>query len=117
MDLIHEDQRQQFGGNAGVLNQGSVESAIACAQNRFADTGADLFECAACYIFGLAKNHGYHDANKRTAFATGLTFLRVNRIRIQAAPADAVGLMLEVATDVADEAAIAQWLRERATAV
>jgi len=41
----------------------------------------------------------------------------VNRIRIQAAPADAVGLMLEVATDVADEAAIAQWLRERATAV
>ena len=115
VDLIHEDQRQQYGGNAGVLNPGGIDSAIARAQNRFEYTGAELFECAACYIFGLAKNHGYQDANKRTAFATGLTFLRVNNVRIEAAPADAVRLMLDVATDIADETAIATWLRERAT--
>ena len=117
MDLIHEDQRQQYRGRVGVLNPGGIDSAIARARNRLEDTSADLLECAACYLFGLAKNHAYQDANKRTAFATGLTFLLLNRVRIEAAPADAVRLMLEVATDVADEAEIAQWLRERATAV
>ncbi len=116
VDLIHDDLRQQYGGNAGMRNPGGIDSVIARAQNRFEYTGAELFECAACYIFGLAKNHGYQDANKRTAFATGLTFLRVNNIRIEAAPADAVRLMLDVATDIADEAVIAEWLRVRATA-
>ena len=80
VDLIHEDQRQQFGGNVGVLDEGGIESALARARNRFEYADADLFECAACYIFALAKNHGYQDANKRTAFATGLTFLRVNHV-------------------------------------
>ena len=117
VDLIHEDQRQQFGGNVGVLNEGGIESAIARARNRFEYAGADLFECAACYIFALAKNHGYQDANNRTAFATGLTFLRLNHVKIEAAPADAIRLMIDVATDPADETAIARWLRERAMAV
>ena len=117
VDLIHEDQRQQFGGNVGVLNEGGIESAIARARNRFEYAGADLFECAACYIFALAKNHGYQDANNRTAFATGLTFLRLNHVKIEAAPADAIRLMIDVATDAADETAIARWLRERAMAV
>jgi len=117
VDLIHEDQRRLYGGNVGVLNDGGVGSAISRARNRFEYTDADVFECAASYIFGLAKNHGYNDANKRTAFATGLTFLRVNGVRVDAAPTDAIQLMLDVATDVADEAAIAAWLRERAIRV
>ena len=117
VDLIHEDQRQQFGGNVGVLDEGGIESALARARNRFEYAGADLFECAACYIFALAKNHGYQDANNRTAFATGLTFLRLNHVKIEAAPADAIRLMIDVATDAADETAIARWLRERAMAV
>ena len=117
VDLIHEDQRQQFGGNVGVLDEGGIESALARARNRFEYADADLFECAACYIFALAKNHGYQDANNRTAFATGLTFLRLNHVKIEAAPADAIRLMIDVATDAADETAIARRLRERAMAV
>jgi len=116
-DHMHEDQRRLYGGNVGVLNDGGVESAIARARNRFEYTNADVFECAASYIFGLAKNRGYQDANKRTAFATGLTCLRVNGIRIDAPSTDGIQLMLDVATDVADESIIALWLRERATPV
>ena len=117
VDAIHEDQLQRYGGNTGVLNEGTVESAIVRARNRFEYTGADLFECAACYIFGLAKNHGYQDANKRTAFVTGLTFLRVNGFRVDAKAEDVIQLMIDVATDVSNESAIADWLRLRAEAV
>lgn len=117
VDLIHEDQRQQYGGNAGVLNDGGIESALGRARNRFEYAGASLFECAACYIFGLAKNHWYQDANKRTAYMTGWTFLRVNGFFVRAAPNEIIQLMLDVATDVADESVIALWLRERATPV
>lgn len=117
VDAIQEDQRQQHGGNAGVLNDGSIESALARARHRFEYTGAGLLECAACYIFGLAKNHGYCDANKRTAYMAGLTFLRVNGLRIDASPEDVLQLMLDVATDIMDEVAIAEWLRTRATKI
>jgi len=114
VDLIHEDQRRQYGGNAGVLNGGGIESALARAPNRLAYTGADLFECAAYYIFGLAKNPGYQDANKRTAYMCGWTFLRLNGWSVRASPDDVVRLMLDVATDIADEAAIVVWLRAHA---
>ncbi len=100
-----------------MLNDGSIESALARARHRFECTGAGLLECAACYIFGLAKNHGYNDANKRTACMAGLTFLRVNGLRIDASPEDVLQLMLDVATDIRDEVAIAEWLRDRATRI
>ena len=115
VDEIHEDQRRLHGGNFGLLNSNGIESAIARARNCFDCTGADLFECGACYIFGLAKNRGYQDANKRTAFASGLTFLRINGLHVRAIPEDVIQLMLDVATDASDEAVIAEWLRVRAT--
>jgi death-on-curing protein len=117
VDAIHEDQRQQHGGNAGVLNDGSIESALARARHRFEYTGAGLLECAACYVFGIAKNHGHADANKRTAYMVGLTFLRVNGHGIDASPEDVLQLMLDVVTDIRDESAITEWLRVRATKI
>ena len=117
VDAIQEDQRQQHGGNAGVLNDGSIESALARARHRAEYTGGGLLECAAYYIFGLAKNHGYVDANKRTAYMVGLTFLRVNGLRIDASPEDVLQLMLDVATDMRDEPVITEWLRARATEI
>lgn len=117
VDAIHEDQRRLSGGNAGVLNEGGIESALARPRNRFAYEEADVFACGAAYIFGLAKNHSYQDANKRTAFACGLTFLEMNGTHINAEPMDAVRMMLDVATDAMDEEAIAEWLRARAKKV
>jgi len=86
------------------------------APNRIAYTGADLFECAACHVLGLAKNHGYHDANERIACMSGWTFLRLNGWSVRAAPDDVIRVMLDVATDGTDEAAIAAWPRARCAA-
>lgn len=112
LDAIHERQCREHGGDPGILNEGMVESALARARNRFAYEEADLYACAAAYVYGIAKNHGYRDANKRTAFMAGLTFLLVNGIHIRAPAQSVLDLMLGVATDARDEAAIAAWLRE-----
>ena len=114
VDAIQEDQRRQHGGNPGVLDDGMIESALARPRNRFVYAGADLFACAAAYVFGLAKNHGYQDASTGTAHMAGLTFLRLNGHRVTAEPQEIVALMLGVATDEVDESGIAAWLRQRA---
>ena len=46
--------------------------------NRFAYGQPALEEIAAAYAFGLAKVHAFVDGNKRTAFVTPATFLRLN---------------------------------------
>jgi len=48
---------------------------------------------------------------------SGWTFLRINGYAVHASPTDIIQLMLDVATDVADEPAIADWLRARAVTV
>ena len=116
VDLIHNGQLQDHGGNGGVLNEGSIESAIARARNRFAYEQASLFECAAAYVFGLAKNHGYQDANKRTAYMAGITFLYVNSWHVQAPDDEKILLMLDVVQDARSEPDIAAWLERHATA-
>lgn len=115
LDLIHEDQRQQHGGNVGVLNDNGIESALARAQYKLEDAAATVFECAAAYAFSLARNHGYHDANKRTAFMAALTFLRLNGWRIAAAPEDVLTLMVGVAVGSIEESEIAVWFEARAS--
>ena len=117
LDAIQEDQRQQHGGNSGILNAGNIDSALGRPRNRFAYKGAGLFACAASYVFGIPKNHGYEDANKRTAYMAALTFLRISGYRVQATPQDIITLMLDVANDLVDEPAIEAWFEARATVI
>ena len=76
-----------------------------------------MFACAASYVLGIAKNHGYQDANKRTAYMAALTFLRISGYRVQATPQDIITLMLDVANDLVDEPAIEAWFEARATVI
>lgn len=111
LDAMQESQCQEHGATPGPLNENLIESALARARNQYAYAGADLYACAAEYIYRIAKNHGYRDANKRTAYVAGLTFLRMNGIRVQAPAQAVIDLMLDVATDRRDETSIADWLR------
>lgn len=110
---MQEVLRQQFGGHAGILNEGGIESALARARNRHAYEQGTLFQCAAAYVFGLAKNHGYQDANKRIAFMAGITFLDMNGYHVRAPQDEIIALMLGVAQDQIGEEEIARWLEAR----
>lgn len=115
VDAIQEDQRQQHGGNIGIRDNGSIDSALGRPRNRFAYEGAGLFACAASYLFGLATNHGYQDANTRTAYMASITFLRMNGQHVRATPEEIIGLMLDVATGQLDESQIEAWLGSHAS--
>lgn len=115
VDLIHHGQVQDHGGNVGVVNEGSIESAIARARNRFVYEQASVFDCAAAYLFGLARNHGYQDANKRTAYLAAITFLYLNGWHVRAPDEEKILLMLDVAQGARAEPDIAAWLQRHAT--
>lgn len=111
VEYLHEKRLAQDGGLAGVNSENLIESALARPQNLYAYVGGDLPRLAAAYAFGLAKNHGFRDANKRTAFATCAVFLYRNGLRLEVDEHDVVATMLELATDAISEEGFAEWLR------
>lgn len=113
VQAIHDELLDQHGGLAGVRDDGLIHSALERPRNRWAyDEEADLFECAAAYGFGLAKNHGFNDGNKRTAFQAMYTFLGINGLRLVAEEPEAVAVMLALAEGKLSERKLAGWLRK-----
>jgi death on curing protein len=72
---IHHHQIEEYGGEHGLLNQGSLEAAVFRPQNGYYN---DLSEEAAALLESLVNNHPFVDGNKRVGFAAVHTFLLVN---------------------------------------
>lgn len=51
---------------------------------------------AAAYLYHLAKNHPFVDGNKRTAFATMDSFLRLNGYALKISKEEAYELVMQV---------------------
>lgn len=88
-----------------------LEMGCARAVDLAAYEDADLAEIAAAYAFGIAKAHAFIDGNKRTAFVTALTFLRLNGRAFLPTPAKGVQMMEDLAAGQVDEAEFAAWLK------
>ena len=110
---IHDRQLAEHGGLDGVRDKGAVESALARPQNLDIYASADAAALAAAYAYGLARNHGFTDGNKRTAWVVARLFLVDNGYRLKFDQADAVRTMEAVAAGALDEAALAEWFRQR----
>lgn len=72
----------------------------------------DVAVLAAAYAFGLAKNHGFVDANKRSAFQAAYVFLGLNGYDLDAEEPEVVDVMSRVASSRMTEGALATWMRE-----
>ncbi len=108
---IHERQIALHGGGQGVRDIGLLESALA-RPGMLADYGQpDVFDLAACYGWGLAKNHPFVDGNKRTAFVVCLTFLALHGFEVTAPPEERLEVFLGVAGGTVSEAELSDWLR------
>src|SRR5690242_3073142 len=87
---IHDRQIAEHGGLPGVRDLGAVESALARGCNLALYEEPDVAAVAAAYGYGLARNHGFADGNKRTAWVVGRVFLADNGHRLRFDPVDAV---------------------------
>jgi len=112
VEAIHYDQLREHGGLSGVRDEGALESALARPRHKWAyRPKLDLAALAAAYGFGLARNHPFHDGNKRVAFVTMVVFLELNGRQFAAPEAEVVRTMTALATGTMSEAALARWIR------
>jgi death-on-curing protein len=83
--VIPQSQLQLFGGQDGIRDRSTLESAVAQPEAGFGDQylHAYPFGMAAAYTFHIAENQPFVDGNKRTALDCALTFLEGNKIIIE----------------------------------
>jgi death on curing protein len=115
--LLHEQQLERFGGRAGIIDSGVVESSLGRPRNRFhyGSADVDLADLAAAYLFGFAQSQGFADGNKRIAVAAALVFLYVNGHPLHVPPRDLYAVAMAVSDERVrmSEAEVAHWFRDR----
>jgi death on curing protein len=108
--IIHDRQIARHGGAAGMRDMRLLEGAFERPRNKFAYEQANLEEIAAAYAFGIAKAHAFVDGNKRTAFVTCATFLRLNGFGLRPDPLSGVQAMEDLAAGIQTEEEFGIWL-------
>ena len=110
---VHDEQLAEHGGLSGVRDHGAVESALARPRNLAAyEACDDLARLTAAYAYGITKNHGFADGNKRTALVTADLLLMLNGYELVSSPADNVLTILGVADGTLSEEELMLWIRK-----
>ena len=112
---VHDMQLARHGGRAGLRDQNLVESALSRPEqlHTYGQPPPDAAQLAAAYAYGLARNHGFSDGNKRTAWVVARVFLADNDIELAFSEIDAIHTMQAVASGTLDEQQLAVWFRQR----
>src|SRR5579872_5207453 len=109
--LLHAESLAEFGGAAGIADEGLLESALAIPRNTYAyQPESTVAELAASCAYGLARNHAFEDGNKRVAFLAVGIFLSINGYKLVAQQIDAIQAMRAVAAGELNEAGLAAWI-------
>ncbi|MBA3922095.1 MAG: type II toxin-antitoxin system death-on-curing family toxin [Nostocaceae cyanobacterium] len=112
--VMHEDQLLQHGGSPGLRDESLLSASLARPQYLFAyGDSPTIFDLAAAYGYGLAKNHPFVDGNKRVAFVVMATFLELNEYSLDAPEVEVVLMMERLAASLETQESIAKWLKEK----
>jgi death-on-curing protein len=112
---LHDRLIAEHGGPDGLRDRNALESALARPQNLAAYENPDAASLAAAYAFGVARNHGFLDGNKRTAWVLARLFLADNGFVLTFDAIDAVRTVEALAAGSLDEVQLAAWFRARLT--
>ena len=115
--IIHDRQIARHGGASGLRDEGLLQGALQRPVNKWQYENADTFQCAAAYAFGVAKAHAFVDGNKRTAFVTSVTFLRLNGWHFVTEPVEGVTFMEDLASGAVSEESFRNWLEQSSTKI
>lgn len=111
---VQAKQIEQFGGADGIREEELIHSALARPQQLFqyGSPSPDVYALAACYAYGLVKNHAFVDGNKRIAHMTYRLYLAKNGFACNASAEDKYLKMIALASSEITEEDFAAWLRE-----
>lgn len=113
---IHDEAIYEFGGLPGLREQGLLESALDRPRNLLAhQPKSSVFQLAAALCIGIAKNHPFHDGNKRTALLATRAFLYLNGQALEPSQESEVLNLIGVADDTVDETELARWLKDNSS--
>mgnify|MGYP001210939430 FL=1 len=115
VQIIHDRQIARHGGASGIRDEGLLQGALQRLINKWQYENSDTFGCAAAYAFGIVKAHAFVDGNKRTAFVTSVTFLRLNGWHFMTGPAEGVSFMEDLASGAVSEESFRNWLEQNSS--
>ena len=103
----------EHGGLHGIRDEGALESTLARPQQLLNyEPNASIYEMAASYGYGFAKNHVFNDGNKRVSLVCIDIFLQINGLQLIAKEEDAVLTIRDLAAGLLDEAGLSGWIEE-----
>ena len=111
---IYDRVMRQSGGSMGILDLGSLESAVAQPRMTFNDKELypTIVEKASALGYSLIQNHPFVDGNKRTGHAAMETFLVLNGYEISADENEQEEIILGVASGKLTRSTFTEWLRK-----
>ncbi len=113
VQAVHSLLLTQHGGGAGVRDEGLLDSALTRPKQKFQyEPKSSIFDLAASYSFGIAKNHPFVDGNKRTAFTIGTLFLEINGYVLNAPEPIAAIAFENLAAGFFTEEDLSSWFKE-----
>lgn len=116
VDYNYEYLMAEHGGLRGLPNEDALAATLARPQQLLAyEPESTLFELAAAYGYGFARNHCFPDGNKRLALAAMDAFLMLNGQDLVADEAEVVVIINEVAADEFSQEDLAGWLEQNST--
>lgn len=110
---FHRKIIEQTGGSDGIRDISLIESALNRAFTTFDsnDLYKDIEDKISVITYGLVKNHGFVDGNKRIGVSVMLLLLRLNGIKVKYSQNELVNLGLGIADGSMDETDIKQWIK------
>jgi death-on-curing protein len=110
---IHDRLIADHGGLPGIRDRNVIESAMARPEHIAAYSHPGPADLAAAYAFGLTRNHGFMDGNKRVAWTVARVFLLRNGRDLFFDSHEAIQTMEKIAAGKMTQDALATWLLER----
>ncbi|RLD60214.1 MAG: type II toxin-antitoxin system death-on-curing family toxin [Bacteroidetes bacterium] len=116
---IHGELLAEHGGLSGSANETSLSSTLARPQqlDNYGSPPPDIFQLAASYGFGFAKNHCFKDGNKRVSLVAIDVFLALNGYELNAEEANAAFTIESLAAGNIDEKELSLWIKKNTQAL